>query len=377
MRVLFFAVLSGVWIATANPNFYTILGISRDVSQHAVKQAYRQLSLKWHPDRHSEDSRTEAQEMFIGISEAYATLSDEEKRRTYDLSCAAGLAYDGSMRDFAGDADFQAAAHFFRPRTFDSSSHTQGSQAHYTREPRSAQQAYAERDVRGRARPAKEYFSGSEYRTHSRPAQAFSSGSTNAQPDSWSEYGATFPQAQQFGSGSSAARPNCYHNPENHEESYHYHRPTDSKRHRAPQRKDSEMADPNLFYGDVPGVTELSVMGAGGGWKEMVEDNEEHRSILVVFYAPSSARCKSQKPVFESFARSFAASGMLRMGAVDCDSHAARCRKEIGGHIEDLPAVIYYGPRSVYAPLKVDSSTNLAGLSRWFEGVFSKVTSRI
>ena len=52
-----------------------------------MKKAYRKLALKWHPDKNSEteESRNKAEKVFKDINEAYAVLSDKEKRRQYDL----------------------------------------------------------------------------------------------------------------------------------------------------------------------------------------------------------------------------------------------------------------------------------------------------
>ncbi len=62
-------------------NYYTILGVSRRASQDEIKNAYRKLAKKYHPD--SSGSR-EDKERFQEIQEAYAVLSNEKKRRTYD-----------------------------------------------------------------------------------------------------------------------------------------------------------------------------------------------------------------------------------------------------------------------------------------------------
>jgi len=70
-------------------NFYEILEISKNASPEEIKKAYRRLSLKYHPDKNSDEG---AQEKFQNISEAYETLSDESKREEYDNpSHAAGV----------------------------------------------------------------------------------------------------------------------------------------------------------------------------------------------------------------------------------------------------------------------------------------------
>jgi len=65
-----------------NKDYYRILGLNRDATQEEIKRAYRRLALKYHPDRKPDDR--EAVEMFKEIGEAYAILSDSEKRRMYD-----------------------------------------------------------------------------------------------------------------------------------------------------------------------------------------------------------------------------------------------------------------------------------------------------
>ncbi len=63
--------------------YYEVLQVSKDATITEIKKAYRKLALKYHPDKNPGDK--EAEEKFKIISEAYAVLSDEEKRRIYDL----------------------------------------------------------------------------------------------------------------------------------------------------------------------------------------------------------------------------------------------------------------------------------------------------
>ena len=63
-------------------NYYSTLGINDDATQEEIKKAYRRLALKYHPDRNPKDR--EAEEIFKEIGEAYAVLSDPDKRRAYD-----------------------------------------------------------------------------------------------------------------------------------------------------------------------------------------------------------------------------------------------------------------------------------------------------
>jgi DnaJ-class molecular chaperone len=65
-------------------SFYTVLGISENATPDEIKKAYRQLSLKYHPDKNQ--GSLEAISKFQQLNEAYETLSDPEKRQQYDLT---------------------------------------------------------------------------------------------------------------------------------------------------------------------------------------------------------------------------------------------------------------------------------------------------
>jgi DnaJ-class molecular chaperone len=64
--------------------YYGVLGVARDASADDIKKAYRKLALQWHPDRHTDDKRAEAEAKFKRIAEAYEVLSDPDKRSRYD-----------------------------------------------------------------------------------------------------------------------------------------------------------------------------------------------------------------------------------------------------------------------------------------------------
>lgn len=63
-------------------DYYYFLGISQDASEEDIKKAYRKLSLKYHPDKNENDDFFA--ERFREIQEAYETLSDSVRRKTYD-----------------------------------------------------------------------------------------------------------------------------------------------------------------------------------------------------------------------------------------------------------------------------------------------------
>ncbi|MEE9465665.1 MAG: DnaJ domain-containing protein, partial [Candidatus Neomarinimicrobiota bacterium] len=64
------------------PDYYQVLGVDREASPEAIKKSYRQLALKYHPDRNPGD--TQAEQKFKEAAEAYAILNDPQKRAEYD-----------------------------------------------------------------------------------------------------------------------------------------------------------------------------------------------------------------------------------------------------------------------------------------------------
>src|SRR5690348_18476688 len=69
-------------------DYYEVLGVSKSSTPDEVKSQYRKLALKFHPDK---NKSPDAAEHFKEISEAYAVLSDSEKRKLYDTYGHAGV----------------------------------------------------------------------------------------------------------------------------------------------------------------------------------------------------------------------------------------------------------------------------------------------
>ena len=70
-------------------DYYEILGVARNASTQEIKTAYRKLAVKYHPDKNPGDSQ--AADKMKEINEAYAVLSDRNKRGLYDTYGHAGL----------------------------------------------------------------------------------------------------------------------------------------------------------------------------------------------------------------------------------------------------------------------------------------------
>ncbi|MBW1787436.1 MAG: J domain-containing protein [Deltaproteobacteria bacterium] len=85
-------------------NYYDILGVSKTASSEDIKKVYRKLAMKYHPDRNQGDKSAETR--FKDVSEAYAVLSDAEKRRQYDMFGAEGFRNKFSREDIFRGFDF-------------------------------------------------------------------------------------------------------------------------------------------------------------------------------------------------------------------------------------------------------------------------------
>lgn len=87
-------------------DYYKILGVSKTASKDDIKKAYRKLALKYHPDRTKGDKK--AEEKFKQANEAYAVLSDPEKRQQYDTYGSETFQKRYSQEDIFRGADLGA-----------------------------------------------------------------------------------------------------------------------------------------------------------------------------------------------------------------------------------------------------------------------------
>ena len=93
----------------AKRDYYEILNVARNASEAEIRQAYRRLAMKFHPDRNPDDQV--AEENFKEAKEAYEVLADSRKRVAYDqfghagVEASAGGGYGGAADRFGAVHD--------------------------------------------------------------------------------------------------------------------------------------------------------------------------------------------------------------------------------------------------------------------------------
>ncbi|KAF0699840.1 Aste57867_9616 [Aphanomyces stellatus] len=110
VSILLVVVLCIVDVVTAGRDLYEVLGISRGATGPEIKKAFRQLSLKLHPDKNPGDE--DAAKKFTEVAGAYEVLSNEEKRKKYDMYGEDGLK-EGGGGGGGGHDPFDIFSQFF------------------------------------------------------------------------------------------------------------------------------------------------------------------------------------------------------------------------------------------------------------------------
>ncbi|MEJ2470464.1 MAG: DnaJ C-terminal domain-containing protein [Desulfuromonadales bacterium] len=87
-------------------DYYAVLGLEKSASADQIKKAYRKLALKYHPDKNPDDKQ--AEERFKQITEAYAVLSDPEKKKQYDQFGDAAFHQNFSQEDIFRNVDLNS-----------------------------------------------------------------------------------------------------------------------------------------------------------------------------------------------------------------------------------------------------------------------------
>lgn len=96
-------------------DYYQVLGVSKNATQDQIKDAYRELALKWHPDR-NKDKKAEA--VFKEVNEAYAVLGDPQKRKQYDAYGPEGFGQRYTEDDIFRGFNFEDIIREFQDNMF-------------------------------------------------------------------------------------------------------------------------------------------------------------------------------------------------------------------------------------------------------------------
>jgi len=91
---------------------YSLLGVSRDASSIQIKEAFRDLAMKWHPDKNLE-KKEQCQQVFQRLSNAYSVLINKDKRMEYDKSFNCPAKYSGRKEYFPRQTEFDCLYNSF------------------------------------------------------------------------------------------------------------------------------------------------------------------------------------------------------------------------------------------------------------------------
>src|SRR6476660_8291981 len=102
-------------MATTERDYYAVLGSGREASAEDIKKAFRRLARQYHPDLHSGAKKSEMEKKFKELNEAHEVLSDQDKRKKYDLYGAnweQAEAYEQARRQAGGRGSSGSDASF-------------------------------------------------------------------------------------------------------------------------------------------------------------------------------------------------------------------------------------------------------------------------